>query len=150
MKKHYIQQVAKSLRLSHTAKMEVLRDLDEVFASAMEHGETEQQVIERLGTPKEFVKSIHEQLGIPCAENRGQKIQIGIIVSFLISFIAFAAAFFIYASKPAKNIIGQADAATAMQVVGNGIDLFSLMVLLGFLALIIAVFFIVRLHHKKD
>ena len=32
-------------------KKEVVRDLNEVFASAMEHGETEQQIIQRLGTP---------------------------------------------------------------------------------------------------
>ena len=35
-----------------------------VFASALEHGETEQQVIERLGTPKEFAENTAEQLGI--------------------------------------------------------------------------------------
>ena len=45
-------------------KKEVVRDLNEVFASAMEHGETEQQIIQRLGTPKEFADSTAEQFGI--------------------------------------------------------------------------------------
>ena len=54
MKEQYIKQVEKELSLTRKAKKEVVRDLNEVFASALEHGETEQQVIERLGTPKEF------------------------------------------------------------------------------------------------
>ena len=41
-----------------------MRDLNEIFASATEHGETEQQVIERLGTPQEFANSTAEQFGI--------------------------------------------------------------------------------------
>ena len=50
MKEQYIKQVEKELSLPHKAKKEVVRDLNEVFASALEHGETEQQVIQRLGT----------------------------------------------------------------------------------------------------
>ena len=54
MKEQYMKQVEKELNLSRKAKAEVVRDLNEIFASAAEHGETEQQVIERLGTPKAF------------------------------------------------------------------------------------------------
>ena len=54
MKEQYIRQVEKELNLSRKAKTEVVRDLNEIFNSAVEHGETEQQVIERLGTPQEF------------------------------------------------------------------------------------------------
>ena len=64
MKEQYIKQVEKELNLSRKAKTEVVRDLNEIFASATEHGETEQQVIERLGTPKEFADSTAEQFGI--------------------------------------------------------------------------------------
>ena len=52
MKEQYIKQVEKELSLPRKMKKEVVRDLNEVFASAMEHGETEQQIIQRLGTPK--------------------------------------------------------------------------------------------------
>ena len=45
MKEQYIKQVEKELSLTRKAKKEVVRDLNEVFASALEHGETEQQVI---------------------------------------------------------------------------------------------------------
>ena len=64
MKEQYIKQVEKELCLPRKEKKEVVRDLNEVFASALEHGETEQQVIERLGTPKEFAENTAEQLGI--------------------------------------------------------------------------------------
>ena len=49
----YIKQVEKELCLPRKENKEVVRDWNEVFASALEHGETEQQVIERLGTTKE-------------------------------------------------------------------------------------------------
>ena len=52
MKEQYIKQVEKELNLSRKAKTEVVRDLNEIFASATEHGETEQQVIERLDTKR--------------------------------------------------------------------------------------------------
>ena len=58
MKQQYIRRVKKALNLPRKQKAEVLRDLDEAFASALEHGETEQQVIVRLGTPDEFADSI--------------------------------------------------------------------------------------------
>ena len=54
MKERYIRRVKRALHAPRKIKMEVTRDLEEIFASAMEHGETEQQVIARLGTPKEF------------------------------------------------------------------------------------------------
>ena len=42
MKEQYIRQVEKELNLSRKAKTEVVRDLNEIFNSAVEHGETEQ------------------------------------------------------------------------------------------------------------
>ena len=54
MKKQYIRQVRKDLHIPRSAKTEVVRDLQEIFASAAEHGESEQQVAERLGPPREF------------------------------------------------------------------------------------------------
>ena len=56
MKEQYIRQVEKELNLSRKAKTEVVRDLNEIFNSAVEHGETEQQVIERLGTDRKSTR----------------------------------------------------------------------------------------------
>ena len=38
MKKQYIRQVRKDLHIPRSAKTEVVRDLQEIFASAAEHG----------------------------------------------------------------------------------------------------------------
>ena len=54
MKQEYIRQVGRRLRLRRKQKTAVLRDLEEIFASAYEHGETEEQVIQRLGPPSEY------------------------------------------------------------------------------------------------
>lgn len=139
MKQQYIRRVKKALNLPREQKTEVLRDLDEAFASALEHGETERQVIERLGTPDEFADSIHEQLGIACPDRRRRKRRICIALTALVSAIAFAIAFFMRAERPAQNIIGQADAMTNMQIVGSGVDMFWLMIALGCIALAAAI-----------
>lgn len=139
MKQQYIRRVKKALKLPREQKAEVLRDLDEAFASALEHGETERQVIERLGTPDVFADSIHEQLGIACPDRRGRKRRICIALTALVSAIAFAIAFFMRAERPAQNIIGQADAMTNMQIVGSGVDMFWLMIALGCIALAAAI-----------
>lgn len=80
MKEQYIRQVEKELNLSRKAKTEVVRDLNEIFNSAVEHGETEQQVIERLGTPQEFANSTAEQnsleLIIPSQRNGNGSFQV--------------------------------------------------------------------------
>ena len=57
MKEQYIKQVEKELSLPRKMKKEVVRDLNEVFASAMEHGETEQQVIQRFGHTKRILQT---------------------------------------------------------------------------------------------
>ena len=64
MKEKYIKQVKKRLAVPSSKRKTVLQDLEKTFASAAEHGETEQQVIARLGTPEQFAAGIEEQLGI--------------------------------------------------------------------------------------
>lgn len=100
MKEQYIKQVEKELSLTRKAKKEVVRDLNEVFASALEHGETEQQVIERLGTPKEFAENTAEQLGIDSAAPQKRK---GIISS-VAALVVAVAAFVIYATTQSGKV----------------------------------------------
>lgn len=64
IKERYIKRVKRELRLPRRKKEEVARDLEEIFSSAMEHGETEEKVIERLGAPKEFADGAAEQFGV--------------------------------------------------------------------------------------
>lgn len=84
-----------------------MRDLNEVFASALEHGETEQQVIQRLGTPKEFADSTAEQFGIDNASSKRKG-----IISALVALIVAVVAFSIYAvtrlgKAPGRNRTGR-------------------------------------------
>ena len=150
MKEQYIKQVEKELSLPRKMKKEVVRDLNEVFASAMEHGETEQQIIQRLGTPKEFADSTAEQFGI---DNTKSKKRNGII-SALAAFVMAAAAFSVYAvaqsGKVLEGAIGQADAATNIQIEGAFVfDISQILLAIGFAATAIAFLFIIRTIHEN-
>lgn len=56
MKEQYMKQVEKELNLSRKAKAEVVRDLNEIFASSAEHGETEQSML----PPAHFCQMVKE------------------------------------------------------------------------------------------
>ena len=149
MKEQYIKQVEKELSLPHKAKKEVVRDLNEVFASALEHGETEQQVIQRLGTPKEFADSTAEQFGIDNASSKRKG-----IISALVALIVAVVAFSIYAvtrlGKAPEGAIGQADATTNIQIESAlGFDVLQIILAVGFAAAVIAVLLIIRTIHKN-
>lgn len=149
MKEQYIKQVEKELHLSHKEKMEVLRDLNEIFASAVEHGETEQQVIERLGTPKDFADSTAEQFGIDNTASQKRK---GIMASAAALLIA-AVSFVIYATarsgRTPEGAIGQADAMTNIQVQGLRFGILQIILGVGVIAVAFAVIQIIRAVHKK-
>lgn len=89
MKEQYIKQVEKELSLPRKMKKEVVRDLNEVFASAMEHGETEQQIIQRLGTPKEFADSTAEQFGIDNTKSKKRNGIISTLAALVIRLLPF-------------------------------------------------------------
>ena len=150
MKEQYIKQVEKELSLPRKMKKEVVRDLNEVFASAMEHGETEQQIIQRLGTPKEFADSTAEQFGI---DNTKSKKRNGII-STLAALVIAVAAFSVYAvtqsGKVPEGAIGQADATTNIQIEGAfAFDISQILLAIGFAATAIALLLIIKKKKKN-
>lgn len=149
MRENYIKQVKKGLAVSQKQKKEVIRDLNEAFASALEHGETEQQVIERLGSPKDFADNIHEQLGIDCVARWNRKKLLQIAIAAVIAVVAFSISFLIKALSVPKNVIGQADAMTSIKVEGVVIDPMRLFSLLGIAALIVAIILAVRYFRKN-
>ena len=143
MKKQYIRQVRKDLHIPRSAKTEVERDLQEIFASAAEHGESEQQVAERLGTPREFADRTAEQFGFDPAARRRQNRLLQIAIS-----LAVAAAFALYAAAAAQRVppgaIGQADAMTNIRVEGAGFDVTLLLLAAGILAAAFAILQLIR------
>lgn len=52
--KQYCRRVKRALSLPAKEKRRILRDLEEIFRSAEENGESEIDVIKRLGSPAEF------------------------------------------------------------------------------------------------
>lgn len=145
MKEQYIKQAEKELHIPRKARKEVIRDLNEIFASALENGETEQQVIDRLGTPKEFAESTAEQLGIDFTASRKRKGIISSVVALAIAVVAFV----IYGTTQVGDVppgaIGQADAMTNIKIDGAfGIDISVVLLVIGIVAAVIAVILIVR------
>ena len=150
MKEQYLKKVKKELNLPRKAKREVLRDLNEIFASALEHGETEQQVIERLGTPKEFADSTAEQFGIDNTALKNRREIISSVAALIVAIAAFAIYAVAQVEKGPENAIGRADAATTIQIAGTlGFDASQILFALGFAAAFIAVLLIIRLIRRN-
>lgn len=150
MREQYIKQVEKELHLPRKEKAEVLRDLNEIFASALEHGETEQQVIERLGTPKEFADSTAEQFGV---DNDAPQKRKGIISSAAALIIAVAS-LVLYAAantgRVPKEAIGQADATTNIQIEGAfGFDALQIILAVGIAAAVFAAIQMIRTARRN-
>lgn len=147
MKKQYIRQVRKDLHIPRSAKTEVERDLQEIFASAAEHGESEQQVAERLGPPREFADRTAEQFGFDPAARRRRNRLLQIAIS-----LAVAAAFALYAAAAAQRVppgaIGQADAMTNIRLEGAGFDVTLLLLAAGVLAAAFAILQLIRAAHS--
>ena len=123
MKEEYIKQVSKNLHISMKAKNEIIRDLDEIFDSALENGETEQQVIDRLGAPKEFAESVSgqtEKKNYSAGNLRGIVLM---AIAICIAVIAFVVYGIIQSETVPQNAIGQANAMTNIQVEGFGINI---------------------------
>ena len=147
MKERYIKQVKKQLMIPASKRKAVLRDLEEAFASAAEHGETEQQVISRLGTPEQFTAGIEEQLGV----NRQKLLKTRTVVWTIIWLVVAVVGFLVYLTirqqqelNGALGIIGGADGPTAIIVSGPGIDVPLVMLMIAAAAVVLAVIGIVR------
>lgn len=124
----YLRQVERALRLPRRKKQEVLRDLREIFESALEHGESEAEVAERLGSAADYAAAVSGPLG--------GKRRSGLVLpsAFLALAAVLTGAFLaVQASRPAESVIGQADAMTQIRVAG-GMDPAPLLLAAGLLA----------------
>lgn len=140
MKEQYIKQVKKELLVPRKQKTDVLRDLDEVFASAAEHGETEQQVVERLGSPKDFAVSTEEQFGIDRVALKKRNNIILMIASIAVSVLAFVLVWILKSKQLPSGVIGQADAMTNIRINGaSAIDPSLIFLVIGIAAIIVMI-----------
>ena len=146
----YIRQVKRALTGSRRQKEDILRDLEEAFASGLEHGESEAQVAERLGPPEELAANFQE---IP--EGSGSRRRIsqkrwaaGLLV---LALAAFGIWFYIQSQRLPLGVIGQANASTWIMVEGPAWDWIPMILLpvAGLAALAAAIVITVRLFRHR-
>ncbi|MBC8530278.1 DUF1700 domain-containing protein [Gehongia tenuis] len=111
MKEQYLAEVAKRLNVPRSKRKEILRDLSEAFASAAEHGESEEQVVRRLGTPQDFVDSL-----APFSPSTRKRLAAAFGVTLVAAVTALIPWLVSRMDTVPKNAIGQADAATSIQL----------------------------------
>lgn len=144
MKDTYMKQVKKELAFAGEKKSDIISDLNETFASGMEHGESEQDILQRLGSPEEFARDVYEQLGIDVAEKKKFRFKIQAIVSALVFLILSVSVVALERASVSKGVIGQADALTNIQIEGPSLNLQTLLMAACIVALIIFAISIVR------
>ena len=151
MKEQYIRKVGRALRLPESDKEDVIRDLREAFDSAEEHGETEQELLERLGTPREYANNIHEQLGM-LERLRGRRKMLGRILILItvsaVTLLSGLSLIFLRDFQTPPGVIGQANGMTQIQVVGEFPDPAWLLLFIGFIALAAGIFLFIRYLRK--
>lgn len=142
MKDKYIRAVLKALSVPLRQKKEIRRDLEEAFASAQEHGETEAAVIERLGTPEEFA------LGLTGSPRRlpAFKSAICLLLPALLCLLTSAVSLM---QKPSEEIIGGAVSMTGIVVAANGFSLTHLLFQIGLILLIASSVLFIRTILKR-
>ena len=140
----YIRQVERNLRLPRGKKREVLRDLREIFDSAREHGESDADVIDRLGSAAAYADTVSAPLS--GKRRAGFALPAAVLALAVVLIAVFLAA---QAGRPPENVIGQADAMTQIRVTG-GADLAPVFLAAGLLAAAAAaVLFVLRIRRRK-
>lgn len=146
MKQKYIRSVVRKLKVSKSRKKEIIRDLNEIFNSGLENNETEQQIIERLGSAKEFAASINED---------GEKKERPwyVLIPLILSIVFFAAYALIKLNRSSDDIIGWADSTTNIQLDAAAFDARSVTFVMGIVCLIIfavSLFIHIRKSRRND
>lgn len=148
MKKRYIRQVERALTVSRRQRLEIRRDLEELFASAAENGEDETQVLQRLGSPAELARELE---GRPCscrAGRAGWRTALWSALAGAAGLTAFSLYGAVRAARVPENAIGFAQGSTGIRVQGAW-DLSPLLLLAGAAALLAAALLAVRFIRRR-
>lgn len=151
MREEYIKKVKKELAVSRRQKQEIIRDLNEAFDSAIEHGESEEQVIKRLGTPKVFAENMEETVGFDRAQSKKREKKLIVVCGLCaIAVFCFIGALIARKSALPDHVIGQADAMTNIIVQGSfPFHAFGALLIIGSVFAIIAIVLVIGLIRKK-
>ena len=124
----YIKSVSRKLHLPEMLKQTVLEDLKESFDAAYECGESTESVIERLGTPRDFVDDVLQSADLT-VKQRAYLSRAKAVNRAIITFVAIALAFTIYyVSRHLRmitnGVIGYSDSPTEIQIISDFASVF--------------------------
>lgn len=149
-KEKYIKSVKRKLNVPYDLKASVLKELMEAFDSAKEHGESENDLINRLGTPKEFVNDVIKNADLTDEQKKyikQRKNIIKVIIAFIIADAAFTG-YYIYQRMSMGNVIGYANGSTNIQVIGGSENIVLILLYTAFFAVIVGLL-IYSVHLKR-
>lgn len=149
-KEKYIKSVKRKLNVPYDLKASVLEELMEAFDSAKEHGESENDLINRLGTPKEFVNDVIKNADLTDEQKKyikQRKNIIKVIIAFIIADAAFTG-YYIYKRMSMGDVIGYANSSTNIQVIGGSENIVLILLYIVFFA-VIAGLLIYSVHLKR-
>jgi len=150
VKEKYIRKVKKLLPLK--LRKEVLRDLEEIFRSAAEHGESEEEVAGRLGCPCDFAKEAALQLGVDLEKRKTRRLTAWAVISGTVAVLFGGLWLRIRALRNeafSVGIIGGADGPTSIIVSGPDFDPAGLSLVIAIAAAFIALLILVKFLRKK-
>lgn len=127
MTKRYISRVRRKLTLPQGKKKEVMRDLEEIFATAAARGESEAETISRLGAPDEYARETEAAFGIDGARLRRKRLVCFAAVFVFIAVVASALAIVsgYGAQRIPESAIGYAETMTDIEVEGAGFGVYA-------------------------
>lgn len=149
-KEKYIKSVKRKLNVPDDLKTSVLEELREAFDSAKEHGESENDLINRLGTPKEFVNDVIKNADLTDEQKKyikQRKNIIKVIFAFIIAATAFTG-YYIYQRMSMGDVIGYANGSTNIQVMGGSGNILLILFYIAVFA-VIAGLLIYSVHLKR-
>jgi len=117
----YIKAVSKHLKLGRSQKKDVLRDLDEMFTSGLEHGDTETVIMERLGSPEEFAQNTRMQFQPNSNAVRRRKGMIGAVLFLVAALLNLFAGRCTNMQFIPASAIGGSDGPTSIYLKSGGI-----------------------------
>lgn len=118
----YIEEIIRRLVLPNATKKRIRQDLAQDIQSAIDQGETLEQVIRRMGSPEDVARDFNESLAPPAAVLSGKQkaakiILILVIVLSSLSLLSTGITFlfvFLFSFNQSLGIIGGADGPTAI------------------------------------
>lgn len=154
-KKQYVRRAAHRLRLPRGMKRAVLDGLAESFESAREHGEAEEDVIARLGSPKAFAREAFQSAELTEFQRscirRERSLRIATIVCAVFILVMGGGLTVRAVAEAAfrKTVIGYTDGPTQIFVTGGFVPLLPF-VFLAILAVACLVLILCWFHVKKQ